>query len=52
MLEWMGASFMPHGHCWLWSPPMLVLQVTTNAAIGIAYLVISMTLAWHLACSS
>jgi signal transduction histidine kinase len=42
----MLTSFMPHGHCWLWSPPMLVLQVTTNAAIGLAYLAISLTLAW------
>src|SRR5262245_5283249 len=46
MPDWMGISFMPHGHCWQWNMPMLILQVTTNAAIGTAYLWISLTLAW------
>ncbi len=33
--------FMPHGHCYLWQPSMLLLQVVTNAAIAAAYLLIS-----------
>jgi signal transduction histidine kinase len=39
-----SAGFMPHGHCYLWKPGMLWLQVVTNGLIGLAYLAISITL--------
>ena len=41
-----GGGFMPHGHCYLWSPAMVWTQVTSNALIGVAYLSISSTLAY------
>lgn len=37
---------MPHGHCYLWQPAMVALQVGTNVAIGVAYVAISSMLAW------
>lgn len=40
-----ATEFMPHGHCYLWQPGMVWLQVITNLAIGFAYLSISLTLA-------
>lgn len=36
--------FMPHGHCYLWRPEMVWLQVVANAVIGLSYVVISSTL--------
>lgn len=39
-----GEGFMPHGHCYLWSPAMVWLQVVSNAAVGLAYVSISLTL--------
>ena len=39
-----GEGFMPHGHCYLWSPAMVWLQVISNAAVGLAYVSISLTL--------
>lgn len=39
-----GEGFMPHGHCYLWSPGMVWLQVLSNAAIGLSYISISCTL--------
>jgi signal transduction histidine kinase len=39
-----SGSFMPHGHCYLWTPEMVWLQVLSNASIGLAYLSISATL--------
>lgn len=48
MFEWLArvlsGSFMPHGHCYLWSPAMVWLQVVSNLAIGAAYVSISATL--------
>lgn len=48
MWDWLvqvfGAGFMPHGHCYLWSPSMVWLQVISNFAIGAAYVSISATL--------
>lgn len=38
------SAFMPHGHCYLWTPSLLWLEVVTNAAIGLAYVAISVTL--------
>ena len=39
-----GGDFMPHGHCYLWSAPMVWLQVVSNALIGLAYVSISVTI--------
>ncbi|BDG02633.1 hypothetical protein AMOR_16290 [Anaeromyxobacter oryzae] len=41
------SDFMPHGHCYLWKPPLVALHVTSDALIGTAYVVIAMTL-WGL----
>ncbi|MGE5459420.1 MAG: ATP-binding protein, partial [Solirubrobacterales bacterium] len=41
------SDFMPHGHCFLWKAPLVALHVTSDALIGTAYLIISLTL-WHL----
>ncbi len=49
MWEWLerifGRGFMPHGHCYLWSPAMVWTQVTSNLLIGVAYAAIATTLA-------
>jgi PAS domain S-box-containing protein len=37
-------GFMPHGHCYLWRPEMVWLQVVSNLIIGLSYLSISLTL--------
>ena len=34
-------DFLPHGHCYLWIPSLVWLQVSANLAIGIAYVGIS-----------
>jgi signal transduction histidine kinase len=41
-----GESFIPHGHCYLWNPGLIWLQVSANALIGLAYIAISSSLAW------
>jgi hypothetical protein len=41
-----GGGFMPHGHCYLRTPAMVWTQVAANTLIGLAYLAISMTLAF------
>jgi signal transduction histidine kinase len=38
-------AFMPHGHCYLWQPGLLWLQVVSNALIGLSYVAISVTIA-------
>ncbi len=38
-------SFIPHGHCYLWKPPLVWLQVVSNSLIGLSYVAISATLA-------
>lgn len=49
MWEWLermfGQGFMPHGHCYLWSPGMVWTQVSANSLIGVAYAAIASTLA-------
>jgi hypothetical protein len=49
MWEWLeqifGRGFMPHGHCYLWSPAMVWTQVSANTLIGFAYAAIASTLA-------
>ncbi len=42
---WFAGSFMPHGHCYLWSPAMVWLQVLSNLTIALAYVSISGTIA-------
>ena len=48
MWEWLervfGLGFMPHGHCYLWSPEMVWAQVVANLLIGVAYAAIATTL--------
>lgn len=39
-----GEGFMPHGHCYLWTPEMVWLQLLSNGAVGLAYVSISLTL--------
>ena len=39
-----GAWYMPHGHCYLWKPELVVLHVLSDALIGAAYLFISVSL--------
>ncbi len=46
MGEWLrdllgGPGFMPHGHCYLWEPGLVWLQVLSNGAIGVAYVAIA-----------
>ncbi|RYF11123.1 MAG: hypothetical protein EOO40_03890, partial [Deltaproteobacteria bacterium] len=41
-----SSFFMPHGHCYLWQPAMVWLQVGTNIAIGLAYVAISAMLTY------
>jgi len=49
MWQWLerifGLGFMPHGHCYLWSPAMVWTQVLANLLIGVAYAAIATTLA-------
>jgi hypothetical protein len=42
----LSSDFMPHGHCYLWQPAMVWLQVLSNLSIGAAYMSISLTLAY------
>jgi len=48
MWQWLervfGRGFMPHGHCYLWSPQMVWTQVSANLLIGMAYAAIATTL--------
>ena len=37
---------MPHGHCYLWQPTLVALHGISDVLIGIAYLCISVTLAY------
>ena len=37
-------GFMPHGHCFLWNPQLLLLMVASDAGIALAYFFIPITL--------
>jgi len=37
-------AFMPHGYCYLWNPELVRLHLLTDLAIGVSYIVISLTL--------
>ncbi len=39
-------GFMPHGHCYLWTPGILRLHVLSDALIALSYYSIPITLAW------
>jgi diguanylate cyclase (GGDEF)-like protein/PAS domain S-box-containing protein len=39
-----NAGFMPHGHCYLWTPTLLWTYVLSDTAIGLAYLSIPVAL--------
>jgi PAS domain S-box-containing protein len=42
------AHFMPHGHCYLWMPSILWLNVLSDAAIMAAYISIPITLLYFI----
>lgn len=46
LLQLFGPDFMPHGHCYMWLPSLLWLQVGTNALIAASYVAIAITLAY------
>jgi PAS domain S-box-containing protein len=39
-------AFMPHGHCYLWNTALMGLHLVTDLLIGLAYVAISLTLAY------
>lgn len=39
-------AFMPHGHCYFWTPSIVWTQVLSNGAIGLSYVAIAFTLAY------
>lgn len=41
-------DFMPHGHCYFWRPDILWLNVLSDAAISLAYYMISFSLLYFL----
>lgn len=41
-----AASFMPHGHCYLWQPSLVWLNVISDALTALAYYTIPLTLIW------
>jgi hypothetical protein len=41
-----AASFMPHGHCYLWQPSLVWLNVIADGLIALAYYTIPLTLIW------
>ncbi|RFP16175.1 MULTISPECIES: ATP-binding protein [unclassified Duganella] len=49
MSSWFGSQgFMPHGHCFLWTPSILWLSVISDALIALAYLTIPITLLYFI----
>ena len=41
-------GFMPHGHCYLWTPELLWLNVVSDSIIALAYLSIPITLVYFI----
>jgi len=39
-------GFMPHGHCYLWTPELLWLNIVSDSVIALAYLSIPITLVY------
>jgi len=49
MFEWLEVifstdGFMPHGHCYLWKPELLVMHVLSDFAIFLSYAIIPISL--------
>jgi hypothetical protein len=42
--DWFGGGFIPHGHCYLWTPSMVWTEVLANLFIGASYVAISLAL--------
>jgi PAS domain S-box-containing protein len=42
--QFFGQGFMPHGHCYLWTPSLVWAEVGSNLLIGLAYASIAATL--------
>jgi signal transduction histidine kinase/ActR/RegA family two-component response regulator len=40
------SGFMPHGHCYLWTPSLMALHFISDTLIGLSYTAISLTLAY------
>lgn len=41
-----ASAYLPHGHCYLWQSRLLAIHGVSDALIGLAYLVISLTLGY------
>jgi signal transduction histidine kinase len=42
-VSWFDSSvFMPHGHCYLWQPAVLAMNVGSDVLVGLAYVAISL----------
>lgn len=41
-------GFMPHGHCYLWTPELLWLNIVSDSIIALAYLSIPITLIYFI----
>ena len=41
-----AAGFLPHGFCYLWNPALLWTHFVSDLLIGLAYVTISVSLAW------
>lgn len=41
-----GEGFMPHGHCYLWTPELLWTYIVSDASIGVAFYSIPMALTY------
>ena len=44
LIDWLFARFMPHGHCFFWTPDVLWMHVVSDALIALAYYSIPVTL--------
>lgn len=43
-----STGFMPHGHCYLWRPQLVVLHVASDTLIALAYFAIPALMVWFL----
>lgn len=47
----LDSSFAPHGTCYLWNTKLIVLHVSSDLVIGLAYVAISATLCYLVYCA-
>lgn len=40
LLKWVESDFMPHGHCYLWKPELVMIHSLSDIMIAIAYFTI------------